>query len=244
MPTDPFAMVRPDSSHQTGLLALGWAVTDSQDGWDHMEPPTGAPMLIQREGDGEYVSRLELREGDGVIVTAPDMDHEDLDELREQVCALLGGELDVITANSDIYFQAISRPRTQIGPLDMVVVKAPELSDADIETLREEVATAMRDPDYTLVVSPGVQVEVHPFDPEALKGGWDVVATRPVTGTYRYSTVATMGSRYDEILALGDEGADEHALFKFDFQGLVPAEGDRFRFDVTLTPLPDTALRA
>jgi len=66
------------------LLALGWTVTDTLDGWDHMEPPLGPPVLIRtdEEGfEGPRMTRLDLREGDEVIITAPDIDSEDIEAL-------------------------------------------------------------------------------------------------------------------------------------------------------------------
>ena len=37
-PTDPFAMVKPGSKNEQDLLSIGWTITDSIDGWNHMEP--------------------------------------------------------------------------------------------------------------------------------------------------------------------------------------------------------------
>ena len=39
LPTDPYAMVRPNSKEAESLLCLGWTVTDLYSGWLHLEPP-------------------------------------------------------------------------------------------------------------------------------------------------------------------------------------------------------------
>jgi hypothetical protein len=101
MTTDPHAMVRPDSHEQKGLLALGWTVTDTLDGWDHMEPPTGAALVFD--------SPLNMRESDGLIVTADGLDARDVERLREQVDLLLAGHLDALVSSFDIKVQVLRR---------------------------------------------------------------------------------------------------------------------------------------
>lgn len=178
-PDAPYAMVEPDSAAQRGLLALGWAVTDTQDGWSHMEPPAAPKRL---------------------------------------------------------------------GVDTMMVIQAPEMSDADIDELRELVDAALMDPDFAIVATTPLHIETIPFDPEALKGGWDVVATRKSPAeSFRYTTSAIVGKApppgYSKgtILALGTEGFMPPALFSFPFGEQAPAEGDRFLFGVVLTPLTDPA---
>ena len=45
MPDAPYALVEHDSEVQQDLFKIGWVVTDSQDGWDHMEPPQSQGIL-------------------------------------------------------------------------------------------------------------------------------------------------------------------------------------------------------
>lgn len=129
--TDPHAMVRPASSAQVGLLALGWTVTDTLDGWDHMEPPGGLPVLIRSTHDAfeppveqELESRITLREVnkgplDMLVVTAEDLDADDIEELRKQVDMALQDPDFSIVANFDINLTVVKFPEPDSpGPYD------------------------------------------------------------------------------------------------------------------------------
>lgn len=121
--TDPYAMVKPGSTHQLGLLALGWTTTDTLDGWDHMEPPLGRPMIVAAEFGEEdepmmepelepfiIRERLELGPTDILVVTAEDCLPQDIDLLRENIDHALANSDYPIVANFDITFQVIGRP--------------------------------------------------------------------------------------------------------------------------------------
>ena len=66
------------------------------------------------------MTRLDLREGDGVAITAPDIDAKDIEALRAQIDAVLAGHQGSIIANFDIHVQAIGlsdRPDHPVEPL-------------------------------------------------------------------------------------------------------------------------------
>lgn len=129
--TDPFAMVEPDSYAQKGLRALGWTVTDTQDGWDHMEPPPGPPLLLREDEDlfepppEENETKhhsIQLRElnvgpNDLLVATAEDLPPKDLDKLRELIVQGLREPDFPIAANFDIVLTVV---RTQGGEANQV----------------------------------------------------------------------------------------------------------------------------
>ena len=129
-PTSPFAMVQPGSDAQRGLLALGWSTTDIQAGWDHMEPPAGAPVLVRRSHEDfeppyveqEPESRITLRELkkgslDMLAVTAEDLNGEEIEELRRQIDMAMSDPDYTIVANFDIVFTLIKFPDEGGGQL-------------------------------------------------------------------------------------------------------------------------------
>lgn len=107
---EPYALVQTHSAAQEGLRALGWKVTDTQDGWDHMEPPEGRTLIITDDSYGGIPilkGCLEMEEGDLLIVSAPGINQADAEHLRYQVDNFLDGKVDRIVANFDIRVQAV-----------------------------------------------------------------------------------------------------------------------------------------
>ena len=108
--TDPFSMVRPASSAQMGLLALGWTVTDTLDGWDHMEPPL-VPKLLG-------VDTM-------MVVTAPEIADEDLDALRDAIDAALQDPDFAIVTTVPVQIETIPFDQDVLddGPWDVVATR-------------------------------------------------------------------------------------------------------------------------
>ena len=133
IPDAPYAMVPDSSAAMRGLLALGWAITDEKDGWAHMEPPEGPPVLVRynpkhfepKFGDPGYQPSIELRElelgpNDMLVVTAEDIDADMIEQLREQVHTGLEDPNFTIIANFDIVLTTVRRPGVDDGPLRLV----------------------------------------------------------------------------------------------------------------------------
>lgn len=130
---DPYAMVPSNSVAQKGLLALGWTVTDSKDGWAHMEPPRGARNSTLVVPDlpvpqGITIRELDLGDQDTLIVTAEDLDADMMEQLREQVDLAMEDPDFTILANFDIKCTVLRRgnPPLLTREDEVVVVQSGE----------------------------------------------------------------------------------------------------------------------
>jgi len=96
--------------------------------------------------EGPRMTRLDLREGDGVAITAPDIDAKDIEAHRAQIDAVLAGDQGSIIANFDIHVQAIGLSDRSDHPVEpfykhlapVEVVEVTERSGSRVSWVREQ----------------------------------------------------------------------------------------------------------